>query len=267
MRGMRLTGIWVYPVKSCRGLPLPEARVVDRGLEHDRRYMVVDAEGSFLTQRKLPEMATIATAIQGGELFLSRAGVADARVPLSLTEGRRRSVRVWDDEVEAIEHESGSRFFREALGIDCALVHLPDDVSRPLGPKRGRPGEQVSFADAYPLLLISEASLAELNRRLDTPIAMIRFRPNLIIDGDAPHCEDRHGELRIGELTFRAVKRCDRCTIPTVDPETGVRGVEPLRTLATYRREDGKVWLGMNVIHNALGDLAVGDHVEHLGGA
>ncbi len=261
---MRLTGIWIHPIKSCRGIAVAESRVVARGLEHDRRFMVVDDRGHFLTQRQLPELATIGTAIDRDAIVLSRRGLADTRVPLSLREGARRRVRVWSDDVEAIEHEGGSRFFREALGMHCALVHLPDDVVRPVNPKHARPGDQVSFADAYPLLLLSEASLAELARRVGSPVEVTRFRPNLLIDGDAPHCEDRVGRLRIGERTFRAVKRCDRCAIPGLDPITGERGVEPLRTLATYRREDGKVWFGMNLVHEDLGAIGVGDAVEAL---
>lgn len=261
---MRLTGIWIYPIKSCRGVALTEAQVVARGLEHDRRFMVVDDRGYFLTQRQLSVMATVATDLEGDEIVLSARGLGETRVPLALEDGPRRRVRVWADEVEAIEHEEGSRFFRAALGMPCALVHLPEDVVRPVAPAHGRPGDQVSFADAYPLLLVSEASMTELSRRVGSPVEVTRFRPNLLIDGDAPHCEDRVGRVRIGARTFRAVKRCDRCAIPGLDPLTGERGVEPLRTLARYRREDGKVWFGMNLIQNDLGPVSVGDIVEML---
>ncbi|MBC7173575.1 MAG: MOSC domain-containing protein [Polyangiaceae bacterium] len=261
---MRLQAMWIYPVKSCRGVAVSSAHLVARGLEHDRRFMVVDEHGVFLSQRTLPAMATVATAMDAGELFLSRAGIADARVPLSSVDGPRRNVRVWSDELEAVVHEGGSRFFRAALGIECSLVHLPDDVERFVTPKHGRPGEQVSFADAYPLLLLSQASLDELSRRVGSPVEMTRFRPNLVIDGDAPHAEDRIGRLRIGDRVFRSVKRCDRCSIPAVDPFTGERGVEPTRTLATYRREEGKVWFGMNLVHEDDGPLCVGADVEEL---
>ncbi len=258
---MRLTAMWIHPVKSCRGVAVTATRVGPRGLEDDRRFMVVDERGHFLTQRQLPEMATVATAIDGRELHLSRAGVADARVPLDAPEGPRRRVRVWSDDVDAIDHEVGTRFFRAVLGMECALVELPGDVTRPVNPKHAKPGDQVGFADAYPLLVISEASLAELSRRVGHPVEATRFRPNLVIDGDAPHCEDRLGEVRVGARRFRAVKRCDRCSIPAVDPITGERGVEPIRTLATYRREEGKVWFGMNLVHEDTGPIAVGDEV------
>jgi uncharacterized protein YcbX len=220
---MRLTGLWAYPIKSCRGVALTKAEVVARGLEHDRRYMVVDAQGRFLSQRKLPRMTMVHTAIDGDEVFITHKGVYDLRLPLSLRDGKRRPATVWGDEVETFEHEAGGRFFRQVLGVDCALVYLPDDVSRPVGPKHGRPGEQLAFADAYPFLIISEASLDALNARLERPVEMARFRPNLVIDGVEAHGEDQMARLRVGQRTFRATKRCDRCTIPTVDLETGKR--------------------------------------------
>jgi uncharacterized protein len=128
-----------------------------------------------------------------------------------------------------------------------------------VNPARAQPGDIVSFADGYPLLLISEASLADLNQRLETPLEMRRFRPNLVISGCEPYAEDRLRTLRIGGVSFRAVKRCERCMVTTVDPDTAERGREPLRTLARYRLEEGKVWFGMNLIHDGPGRLSLGD--------
>jgi len=143
---------------------------------------------------------------------------------------------------------------------------MPDSERRVVNPERARPGDIVSFADGYPMLLISEASLSDLNRRLDEPLEMRRFRPNLVIAGAEPYSEDGMAALRIGEVTFRGVKRCDRCVVTTINPDTGEKGKEPLRTLAKYRLEDGKVWFGMNLIHDGSGRLKLGDPVVPLQG-
>ncbi|HVJ20320.1 MAG TPA: MOSC domain-containing protein, partial [Polyangiaceae bacterium] len=133
-----------------------------------------------------------------------------------------------------------------------------------VNPARARPGDVVGFADAYPFLVISEASLEELNRRLPQPVAMRRFRPNIVLSGAEPFAEDGFAHVRIGAVSFRGPKRCDRCVVTTVDPETGKAGQEPLRTLATFRKQDGKVWFGMNLIHDGPGEIAVGDDVVVL---
>ncbi len=157
-----------------------------------------------------------------------------------------------------------SRLFSDHLGREVRLVYMPDDTQRPVKPERGRPGDLVSFADAYPLLMISEESLAGLNARLADPLPMERFRPNVVIAGGEPHAEDDLGPFRIGDVTFRNVEPCDRCSVTTVDPATGERGKEPLKTLAEYRKRDGQVWFGTNLIHDGRGKLSVGDAIEPL---
>jgi uncharacterized protein YcbX len=149
------------------------------------------------------------------------------------------------------------------LDDEVSLLYMPDSERRAVNPNRARPGDIVSFADAYPLLLISEASLAALNQRLDAPVEMRRFRPNLVISGCEPYAEDGFSALSIGPLTFRGVKRCERCVVTTVDPATAEQGKEPLRTLARYRQSEGKVWFGMNLIHDGPGTLRLGDPVVH----
>jgi uncharacterized protein YcbX len=167
--------------------------------------------------------------------------------------------QVWDDVGSALCHAEGSRWFSDFLNEDVRLVYMPDSERRAVNPKRARPNDIVSFADAYPLLLISEASLADLNSRLPQPVEMRRFRPNLVLADCEPFAEDRFTTLSIGEVSFRGVKRCERCSVTTVDPATGERGKEPLRTLAQYRLEHGKVWFGMNLIQDGPGELWVGD--------
>jgi uncharacterized protein YcbX len=266
----QLSGLYVYPVKGCGGIALSEARVARRGLEHDRRWMIVDHEDRFLTQRELPELCHLGTALGPGGIEVAdrrRPGEAPLRLP-SAPDGPRRTVTVWRFTGPAVEHDMGSRWFSDALGRPCRAVFMPDDVARPTS--SATTGEVVSFADGYPLLLVSEASLEDLNRRLPAPITMARFRPNLVVSGCAPFDEDAFGRYRIGEVAFRNERPCPRCAVTLVDPSTGTLGKEPLATLSTYRRQareqsTGEVWFGMNVQHEAEGTLRVGDPVVLTG--
>jgi uncharacterized protein YcbX len=256
---VRLSGLFIYPIKACAGIALERASVVERGLELDRRYMLVDRAGVFITQREAPRLCLVATALQESRLVLSAPGKPTLALPQALNDGERVECRIWNDTASALCHADGSRWFSDFLNDDVRLVYMPDSERRAVNPKRARRGDIVSFADGYPLLVISEASLADLNSRLSKPLEMRRFRPNLVLADCEPFAEDRFTTLSIGEVSFRAVKRCDRCSVTTVDPSTGERGKEPLRTLAQYRLEDGKVWFGMNLIHDGPGELRVGD--------
>ncbi|HEV8246995.1 MAG TPA: MOSC N-terminal beta barrel domain-containing protein [Polyangiaceae bacterium] len=258
---MRLSGLYVYPVKACRGVSLQASRVVERGFEFDRRYMIVDDAGAFVTQRTRHELALVDVNMVGSGFELCAPGAPSLALESAHESGPRRDVRVWDHDGVGVEHEPGSAWFSRYLGSPHRLVYMPSDHERPVNPARAREGDLVSFADSYPFLLISRASLDELNRRMPAPLSMRRFRPNLVVDGALPFAEDGFAHVRIGALHFRGVKRCDRCVVTTIDPETGAAGVEPLRTLAKFRKEDGKVWFGMNLIHDGPGLLQVGDAV------
>lgn len=259
----RVSALFVYPIKSCGGVALSEARVVARGLEHDRRWMVVDQAGRFLTQRQLPEMALVRVALHGDELLVAHPRSGRLSLPIELEgDADRRDVTVWRDTLSARIHPEGSRFFSDALGRSCQLVYMPNDQRRAVNPARARPGDVVSFADGYPLLLLSQSSLADLNARLAEPVGIERFRPNLVIEGAPAYAEDTWSQMETPELRFRIPKACDRCAIPCVDPATGERGTEPLRTLATYRKWDGAVWFGANLIHDGPGTLRVGEPVR-----
>lgn len=260
---MRIASLHIHPLKSCRGVRVDEAEVGARGLEGDRRWMVVDPEGRFLSQRKVPRMSLVSTRLEGERIVVTAPGVGSHRLPLRLEEGPSLSVEVWGDRVEAIEDEEAGAFFSRALGRPCRAVYMPDGSRRPAG-SRAPDSTLVSFADAYPLLVISEASLVDLNGRLETPVVMERFRPNIVVEGALPFAEDEWREVRMGELRLRGVKRCDRCVVTTIDPETGVGGKEPLKTLAGYRLEEGKVWFGMNLVALDRGKLNVGDAVLPL---
>lgn len=257
-----VSALYVYPIKSCRGIRVSEWPLAERGFVADRRWMIVDAAGKVVTQRERPELSQVSVTLDGDSLQLAAPKFPELLLPRSFDWGRERSVQIWDDTTEAAQHPEGSAWFSSYLGGPHELVYMPDRHRRAVNPARAQPGDIVSFADAYPFLLISEASLADLNGRLEAPISMARFRPNIVISGTEPYAEDGYARVQIGEIAFRGPKRCDRCVMTTVDPETGLCGREPLRTLAKYRLEDQKVWFGMNLIHDQLGLLRVGDRVE-----
>jgi hypothetical protein len=257
-----LSALYVYPVKSLRGIALDSAEVDARGIRHDRRFMVVDARGRFLTQRELPRMARVAVRLEAPHLLLDADGQATLRVPLEPRARDRWRVRVWSSRVEAVPvGPEADRWLSRALGTHCHLVHMPQGARRLADPRYARGRQLVSFADAFPFLLASAASLEDLNRRLQTPVVMRRFRPNLVVRGAPPFAEDGWREIAIGSLSFRVVKPCSRCAVTTVDPDTGERGTEPLRTLAAYRKRAGKVYFAQNLVHAGPGELRVGDAV------
>ncbi len=260
---MRLSGIFVYPIKSCGGISLQESDVVERGLAFDRRYLLVDRASDFITQREARQLCLVKTAFTGTDVLVTAPGVQPLLVPREPPTAalEQAPYRVWSSSGTALRHPEGSRWFSELLNDDVSLLYMPETERRPVNPERARPGDIVSFADGYPLLLISEASLADLNARLESPLEMRRFRPNLVISGCAPYAEDSFASLRVGSVSLRGVKRCERCVITTLNPDSGAAGKEPLRTLAQYRLEDGKVWFGMNLIQDGPGTLRVGDAV------
>lgn len=259
---MKLTGLFIHPIKACRGIRVSEARVTDRGLEHDRRYMLVDERGIFFTQRTDARLAGVGTALVGDEIQISVSGFGEARVPLVLSEGAWQDVVVWRSTVRARRHEEGSSFFTQLLGRPLSLVYMPDESERGVNPEFGRATDRVSFADGYPFLIVSERSLEDLSTRVGRDMAVERFRPNLLIDGDAPFVEDRMAAFTVGGVRFLGVKPCERCVVTTIDPESGKPSNEPLRTLTTYRRGAKRgVIFGMNLVHDSTGVVRVGDEV------
>lgn len=260
-----LSAIWIYPVKAAAGVALTEARVEARGLAGDRRWMIVDPNGRFLTQREHPRLALLKAHAAGGALRLEAPAHGALDVPVPPPDGAAETVQVWRDTVEATPAGAEADAWLSAfVGAACRLVYMPDASTRPVDPAYGRPGDHVSFADGYPVLLAAEASLADLNGRLDAPVPMNRFRPNLVVRGSEPFAEDTWRRIRIGDVAFRVVKPCARCTVPTVDQATGVAGKEPLRTLSRYRKKDGKVYFAQNLIAEQPGTLRSGDAVEVL---
>ena len=263
----------LYPLKGASGIEVPSLELDAVGPVGDRRWMLVDPDGVFLSQRSTPEMALLQARIEsepGSAPSVRMSHPVAGEGPLfeladGEPEGAERPVRIWDDSVTAVAPDAeADDWFSDALQRECHLVRLPDSERRPTDPKWA-PDGRVAFADGYPLLVASEASLAALNRRLETPLSMNRFRPNLTVAGVAEaHGEDRWRRLRIGAVEFAGVRACARCAVTTVDQSTGQRGDEPLRTLADYRKWDGKVWFGQNLVHLATGVIRVGDSIEIL---
>ena len=261
-----LAGIVVYPVKSLGGVPMDAAEIDEFGLRNDRRWMVVDAAGRFHTQRWRPRMALIRTSLDDGGVRLSAPGVPDLLVPPG--GGSASGVGVWNDicVAEGCGAEADvwiSRFLGEA----CRVVYMPETTRRPTRRRRTESLGRVGFADAYPFLLLSDASLADLNVRLESPVPMNRFRPNLVVTGVDAYAEDGWDRVQIGDVGFVVTKECVRCVLTTVDQNTGTSGVEPLRTLATYRKRAGGVVFGVNMSHTSRGQVRVGDPVRAVAAA
>lgn len=260
---MNLAEITVYPVKSAGGIAVQEWNVEPRGLAHDRRWMVVSPDGGFLTQREWPRMALILPTLEADTLRLDAPGQEPLRVPL-LPEGETRTVQVWRSVCEAVSAGADADAWLSAfLETPCGLVYMPDETRRTVSADYAAGEGIVSFADGYPLLLIGESSLADLNARLADPVPMNRFRPNLVVGGLAPFAEDDWAQVRVGSVLFHLVKPCARCAMTTVEQATGVlNGPEPLQMLAGYRRDNGKVLFGQNLIPDGPGVVRVGDSVE-----
>ena len=234
----------------------------DVGPLHDRRWMAVTPEGEFITQRGAALLATIDAQASASGLRLSSSHAASLEV--GSADGPPIDVRVWDSRVTAVSTSADAdEWLSDALGRPCRLVHLPGSSVRETNP-RFAPGRKVSFADGYPALVVTTASLLELQRRSGATIPMERFRPNVVVGPGRAHEEDRWRRFRIGSLGFSGVKLCARCTVTTLDQVSGERdpASEPLRTLGRYRNIEGKVFFGVNVVHDTPGEIRVGDEVH-----
>ena len=265
---MHISEINIYPVKSLKGISLTESAVENRGLRFDRRWMLVDANDRFMTQREFPKMALIGIEVAGDHLTVS-FGEQRTSVPFEPNLNGTADVEIWQSVVPACVYDGPTNeWFSNVLDFDCRLVLMPESTNRKVNPlfaiKQNE--DVVSFADGYPFLLIGEGSLDDLNSRLDEPVPMNRFRPNLVAAGAGAFAEDEWKKIRIGETIFHLVKPCVRCVVTTVDQARGEKaGKEPLKTLSTYRNRDGNVMFGQNLIaENPGGVVRVGDEIEVL---
>jgi uncharacterized protein len=257
-----LSAITLYPVKSLAGISVNSWPVTKTGLQYDRKWMLIDHAGQFLSQRKLPQMALIKTALTGSHLILSASGMEDLSLPLTPADGDIINSTIWHDHCAARStSQEADQWLSHFLNQDCRLVYQADEMIRPVDPDYGRHTDNVAFSDGFPFLIISENSLVSLNREMQLNLPMTRFRPNLVISGCPGYAEDSWREISIGTLDFRLPKPCSRCAIPTIDPETAQTGKEPLKTLNRTRRWQNNVYFGQNALHNQSGILTVGDTV------
>lgn len=268
MNNLILSEINIYPVKSLGGISLISSEVEERGLKYDRRWLLVDEHGIFMTQRDFPHMALIELSLS--ETHLTAISKNDKSssplfIPLQNDSNEKTSVTIWNDQCEAlIIGKEYDEWFSGLLKTKCRLVYMSEDERRIVEKKFITEEITVSFADAYPFLIIGQSSLDNLNSKLNVKLPMNRFRTNFVFTGGDPYQEDTWKDFNIGDVRFKAVKPCARCVITTTDQETAERKDEPLRTLSTYRKIGNKVMFGMNLIAYADGTVSVGDKIELL---
>ncbi len=260
-----VAALYIYPVKSLGGFSVTTAEVTEKGFKHDRRWMLVDTAGKFFTQRELPSMALLQTAINNEGLYVYHKNDPDINItiPFLSAPASIKKVQVWDDICDAwcYGNDEMNGWFSEMLGTTCELVYMPDDTKRMVDPGFAKDGETTSFSDGYPFLIIGQSSLDELNSKLTAPLAINRFRPNIVFTAWEPHIEDSWKHFSINGINFFGVKTCGRCVVTTIDQQTAVAGKEPLRTLASYRTVDNKIKFGMNLLHKGEGTVSVGQEI------
>lgn len=258
----KVSGLFIYPIKSLGGIEVTQVNLCNTGFEYDRRWMLVDENNQFLSQRNFPLLALCKVSlVENG--FLIRYQNQELVIPFFIKEGEFVNVKIWDDEVKAIKaEEKCNQFFSSIFNQHIRLVYLPDNSHRQIDLKYAQPNESVSFADGYPILVIGESSLELLNSKLTEPLPMNRFRPNLVFSGGLPHDEDTWKTFMVSDAEFLGVKPCGRCTVTTINQQTGEKGAEPLKTLSTYRSKENKILFGQNVIAKTLGKIKVGDIIK-----
>ncbi len=261
---MQISEIYIYPVKSLGGISLQSAMLFRSGFQFDRQWMVVEPDGTFMTQRQYPQMALIETAFDGNRLVLSTFGMESLVVEEPANCLDNIKTEVWGDAINATKHDAvTAQWLSQALDAPCELVSFPADETRQCDTRFANSGEHTKFADGFPLLLVSQESLDDLNRRLEIPVGMDRFRPNIVVKGCDAFAEDNWRKICVNDINLRFAKPCARCAVPTVNQQTGaLSGPEPIHTLFTYRQRAGEVYFGMNVIPENEGMIGVGDSVS-----
>jgi len=272
MSTIKLSQMYIYPVKSLPGISVDHAILTPQGLLNDRRWMLVDEKKRFITQRLYPRLALLKVSLSDNSIHIKLPNNKLIVLALHPESGSELKVKVWKDEVLAIQtDDTSNRIISEFLGISCQFVFMPETTVRRVDPEFSiTTTDQVSFADGFPLLLISESSLQDLNHRLAmkniSPLPMIRFRPNIVVNGCDAFAEDFWGKFMVGENHLLAVKPCSRCVMTTVNPETGEKGTEPLATLLEYRKTGNKAYFGQNVLLDVTQEnsmsLSIGDEVR-----
>ena len=257
-----ISQLFIYPIKSLGGFEVTSAQLTDRGLQYDRRFMLVDSSNHFLTQREHPIMSLLQTAIEGNELVIFHKNNAADKisVPLQPEPGATIKVKVWDDECTAqYVNDGADEWLTKQLSMPCRLVYMPDAEKRLVDEQYAKNKEITSFSDGYPLLIIGQASLDDLNSRLVEPLPMDRFRPNIVFVGGAPYDEDTMDHVKVNGIDMCGVKLCARCIMTTINQSTAEKAKEPLKTLAGYRMRNNKIYFGQNILYKQTGQLKVGN--------
>jgi uncharacterized protein YcbX len=255
--------LWIYPIKSLGGIRVNEAEVSDRGFLYDRRWMLVDETGRFLSQREFPQLSLLEVSLLGNQLFVSLKNKPTIQIAIPfLDEAPSRVVQIWEDTCLAWQYpDVFNKFFSDFLQKNVELVFMPTSSQRKVDVKYAKNGDITSFSDGYPFLLIGQASLDDLNQKLANPIPMNRFRPNIVFKGGFAFEEDTWKQFRVGEVDFICAKPCARCVVTTISQETAKQEKEPLKTLSTYRKFGNKILFGQNLIHSGFGSVRVGDEI------
>jgi len=262
---LKVSSLHIYPIKSCAAVDLTAIRFDTRGPLLDRRWMLIDKDGNFVTQRQEPRLCQVRPSITPLSLQVEAPGMQQLKVPLGAGRGPRVRAQVWGHETQAeFVGDEAADWFSDALQQNLRLVRWADEQERPVSHRHTELESQTAFSDGYPVLLISEASLAELNGKLQQKVTMDRFRPNIVVRGCDAFAEDRFRRLSVGDMTLHGVKPCDRCSITTVDPRSAQAGKEPLATLSTFRTFDNRVLFGINCVHGGFGNIREGDTLEVL---
>lgn len=263
MQPLLVSQLYVYPVKSLGGFEVNSAEVLSKGFVHDRRWMLVDENNCFLTQRQAPQMVLFSTSLDAetGQVIVHFRGES-LQIP-NYIQGETMQTGIWDDRVEVVKLEPAfGQWFSQRIGFTCSLVAFPEGNPRPVDPDFAlNPSNQTSLSDGYPILVIGQSSLDDLNSRLQEPVPMNRFRPNIVFTGGQPFEEDTWKRFTIGKVAMAGVKPCARCVITTINQQTGEAGKEPLATLNSYRKVGNKVLFGQNVIPMDEGVISVGDEI------
>ena len=261
-----LSNIYIYPIKSLGGISLQTSKIEERGLQYDRRWMLVDKENKYITQRVYPQMALLSVNISNNGLIIFYKSNTEKKLLIPFeAKGQKIKVKIWNDDCDAIEYsEKINNWFSEILNVNCKLVYMPDSTERRVSKKYVHDKKITSFSDGYPFLIIGQSSLDLLNSKLKEKIPMNRFRPNFVFTGGKPHAEDTWKKFQIGNAIFEVVKPCSRCVLTTVNQDTGIKGKEPLATLSTYRNFNNKVLFGQNLICTKYSNINIGNNIKVL---
>ncbi|TFF35644.1 MOSC domain-containing protein [Mucilaginibacter psychrotolerans] len=263
---LQVSALYIYPIKSLGGIALDSAHVTDRGLQYDRRWMLIYENNRFLSQRENIQMALLKTSVEVDGVWVTyKPDGTSIHIPFIPQTEELLEVTIWDDTCTAqLVSAEIDAWFTAKLGMPARLVYMPDSSLRQTDPRYTSEGMVTSFSDGYPMLIIGQASLDDLNSRMPAALPMDRFRPNIVFTGGNPYSEDSMKHITINGINMYGVKLCARCVMTTVDQVNATKGKEPLKTLAKYRARNNKIYFGQNLVHNGTGVMNVGDELTVL---